>query len=134
LRESGAIEQDADMVCFIHRPEYYKITEDPSTGKDLRGLAQIIIAKHRSGGTGEVDLKFRGQYTQFLNEEESDENGGYVSSRANNIVVDSAPISGGYNNSFGASIPPPPVMDDPMYNIQDYNLPSMGDDGGGIPY
>lgn len=46
LRESGAIEQDADMVCFIHRPEYYKITED-ERGNSLIGLAEIIIAKHR---------------------------------------------------------------------------------------
>ena len=133
LRESGAIEQDADMVCFIHRPEYYKIYEDPTNGKDLRGLAQIIIAKHRSGGVGDVDLKFRGHYTQFLNEEEGEDNGGYVSSRANNIVVDSAPMTGGYSNNFGTSIPPPPVMDDPIYNMADYNLPSMGDDGG-LPY
>jgi replicative DNA helicase len=134
LRESGAIEQDADMVCFIHRPEYYKITEDPSTGKDLRNLAQIIIAKHRSGGTGEVDLKFRGQYTQFLNEEDDTDNGGYVSSRANNIVVDSAPITGGFGNNFGATMPPPPVLDDPLYNMTDYSIPPLGSDDGGVPY
>lgn len=70
LRESGAIEQDADMVCFIHRPEYYKIYEDPSTGKDLRGVAQIIIAKHRNGATADVDLKFRSEYAKFMNEDD----------------------------------------------------------------
>ena len=48
LRESGAIEQDADMVCFIHRPEYYKIYTSQD-GTDLRGMAEIIIAKHRNG-------------------------------------------------------------------------------------
>ena len=56
LRESGAIEQDADMVLFIHRPEYYKIYKDEETGNDLRGMAEIIIAKHRNGAVGDVLL------------------------------------------------------------------------------
>ncbi|MBO5314493.1 MAG: replicative DNA helicase [Prevotella sp.] len=66
LRESGAIEQDADMVLFVHRPEYYRIFEDEK-GNDLRGKAQIIIAKHRKGGTGDVLLEFKGEYTSFRN-------------------------------------------------------------------
>ncbi|MBQ5605663.1 MAG: replicative DNA helicase [Prevotella sp.] len=66
LRESGAIEQDADMVLFVHRPEYYRIFEDDK-GNDLRGKAQIIIAKHRKGGTGDVLLEFKGEYTSFRN-------------------------------------------------------------------
>lgn len=66
LRESGAIEQDADMVCFIHRPEYYKIFKDQH-GNDLRGLAEIIIAKHRNGAVGDVRLRFRSEYAQFMN-------------------------------------------------------------------
>lgn len=69
LRESGAIEQDADMVCFIHRPEYYKIYEDEK-GNDLRGLAEIIIAKHRNGAVGDVRLRFRGEYTRFCNQDD----------------------------------------------------------------
>ena len=69
LRESGAIEQDADMVCFIHRPEYYKIFEDEK-GNDLRGLAEIIIAKHRSGSVGDVRLRFRGEFVRFQNLDE----------------------------------------------------------------
>ena len=60
LRESGAIEQDADMVCFIHRPEYYKIYSDEK-GNDLHGMAEIIIAKHRNGAVGDVLLRFRGE-------------------------------------------------------------------------
>lgn len=67
LRESGAIEQDADMVCFIHRPEYYRITEDPNTGSNLIGVAQIIIAKHRNGATDDVDLFFANEYAMFVN-------------------------------------------------------------------
>ena len=66
LRESGAIEQDADMVCFIHRPEYYKIYTDEN-GNDLHGIAEIIIAKHRNGAVGDVRLKFIGEYTRFQN-------------------------------------------------------------------
>jgi len=66
LRESGAIEQDADLVCFIHRPEYYKLTEDPNTGKDLRGIAQIVIAKHRNGATKEIDLYFANDFAMFI--------------------------------------------------------------------
>ena len=70
LRESGAIEQDADMVLFVHRPEYYHIYHDES-GNDLRGMAQIIIAKHRKGAVGDVYLNFLGQYTRFANPEDT---------------------------------------------------------------
>ena len=66
LRESGAIEQDADMVCFIHRPEYYKIYKD-QYGNDLKGVAEIIIAKHRNGAVGDVRLRFRGEFARFMN-------------------------------------------------------------------
>ncbi len=66
LRESGAIEQDADIVCFIHRPEYYKIYADDH-GNDLRGKAEIIIAKHRNGAVGEVVLNFQSEFARFEN-------------------------------------------------------------------
>jgi replicative DNA helicase len=69
LRESGAIEQDADMVCFIHRPEYYKIYED-ERGNSLKGIAEIIIAKHRNGATGDVRLRFKSEFAKFINVEE----------------------------------------------------------------
>lgn len=64
LRESGAIEQDADMVLFIHRPEYYGITTDQE-GNSLSGLAEIIIAKHRNGATDSVWLKFKKEFARF---------------------------------------------------------------------
>lgn len=64
LRESGAIEQDADLVLFIHRPEYFGITEDES-GNSLIGVAEIIIAKHRNGATGDVHLSFKKELAKF---------------------------------------------------------------------
>lgn len=69
LRESGAIEQDADIVCFIHRPEYYRITEDDS-GNSLIGVAEIIIAKHRNGPTGIASMRFDNEYARFENIED----------------------------------------------------------------
>lgn len=67
LRESGAIEQDADIVCFIHRPEYYLKSDVDASGRDIRGLAEFIIAKHRSGATKDVDLRFVAKFARFEN-------------------------------------------------------------------
>lgn len=64
LRESGSIEQDADLVMFLYRPEYYGITEDES-GMPTTGMAEVIIAKHRNGSLDTVQLKFIGKYTKF---------------------------------------------------------------------
>lgn len=66
LRESGAIEQDADLVCFIYRPEYYGITEDEEQNS-LKGVAQILIAKNRHGATRDVNLGFIDYQTKFIN-------------------------------------------------------------------
>ncbi len=71
LRESGAIEQDADMVCFIHRPEYYTKSGEDKDGNDIRGLAELIIAKHRSGAVGDVQLRFVNRFARFENWNES---------------------------------------------------------------
>jgi replicative DNA helicase len=70
LRESGAIEQDADMVIFIHRPEKYGLLEDEN-GNSLRGLAEIILAKHRNGPIGDVLLKFKDEFAKFTDLEET---------------------------------------------------------------
>jgi replicative DNA helicase len=64
LRESGAIEQDADLVLFIYRPEYYKINEDEN-GNSTEGKAMIIVGKHRNGATGEIWLRFVNSYARF---------------------------------------------------------------------
>jgi replicative DNA helicase len=62
LRESGSIEQDADVVCFIHREEYYD-----RDNEDLKGKAEIIIAKQRNGPTGSVQMAYIADYTRFEN-------------------------------------------------------------------
>ena len=92
LRESGAIEQDADMVLFVHRPEYYHILTDEH-GHDLRGMAQIIIAKHRKGST------------RFQNPDENDNSnrdlgGEIIGSKLNGGIDVPPPFMDG-------SIPPP---------------------------
>ena len=63
LRESGAIEQDADVVMFLYRDEYYH--ED----SELKNIGEVIIAKHRNGPTGSVELIWKGEFTKFLNKE-----------------------------------------------------------------
>ena len=67
LRESGAIEQDADIVCFIHRPEYYFRSGFDGNGKDVRGIAEFIIAKHRSGAVEDIDMRFIKNFARFDN-------------------------------------------------------------------
>jgi replicative DNA helicase len=69
LRESGAIEQDADLVCFIHRPEKYGILEDED-GNSTIGIAEIIVAKHRNGAIGDVRLRFRDFIARFVDLED----------------------------------------------------------------
>lgn len=73
LRESGSIEQDADMVLFLYRPEYYGLTEDED-GNSTAGIGEIIIAKHRNGETGTVKLKFVGKYVKFTDLDQVTEN------------------------------------------------------------
>ncbi|MGG7665078.1 replicative DNA helicase [Dyadobacter sp. BHUBP1] len=64
LRESGSIEQDADMVIFLYRPEYYGITEDEA-GNSVAGVGEVILAKNRAGSLDTIQLRFIGKYTKF---------------------------------------------------------------------
>lgn len=69
LRESGAIEQDADLVLFIHRPEKYGMDVDEE-GNSVRGMAEILLAKHRNGAVGDIHLKFKEEFAKFTELEE----------------------------------------------------------------
>lgn len=91
LRDSGTLCDEADMVIFIHRPEYYKIFQD-NRGNDLHGMAEVIIAKHRNGAQGEVLLRFDSEFTRFSNPEED-------------III---PTPDGTRLNFPGSVPPPP--------------------------
>ncbi|MCH5240847.1 MAG: replicative DNA helicase [Muribaculaceae bacterium] len=116
LRESGAIEQDADIVCFIHRPEYYTRATQDGEGNNIKGLAYLIVAKHRSGGVGDVKLHFVSKFAKFENWEEGyevlqetlSENRLKIESRMNR----SDDIPGDFGNSFGS--PNSPLPDNMM--------------------
>ncbi|SDM21149.1 replicative DNA helicase [Catalinimonas alkaloidigena] len=108
LRESGSIEQDADMVLFLYRPEYYGITEDEE-GRPLNGLGEVIIAKHRNGSLENVYLRFIGKYTKFMDPEMAGFNdaslgqggpagGGFEITRSSKI--NSGPLPEGSKNDF----------------------------------
>ncbi len=74
LRESGAIEQDADIVMFINRPEAIATKEEIDSGKIIKGAAELILAKHRGGEQGRVQLKFIGECTKFVDVDEQNRN------------------------------------------------------------
>ncbi len=69
LRESGAIEEDADIVAFIYRPEYYDILED-GEGNSLKGVAEIIYSKHRNGALKTLYCRFNQETTEFFDNKE----------------------------------------------------------------
>ncbi|RYY12688.1 MAG: replicative DNA helicase, partial [Cytophagaceae bacterium] len=107
LRESGSIEQDADMVIFLYRPEYYKITED-EMGNPTQGMGEVIIAKHRNGSLETVQLKFIGKFTKFADLDGFDGGGGsfgdasYSPNALPGSSFDSEGPAGGDASSFGA--------------------------------
>ena len=69
LRDSGTLCEDADVVCFIHRPEYYRILEDEK-GNSLVGLAEVIVAKQRNGANADILLRFKSEFARFQNIED----------------------------------------------------------------
>jgi replicative DNA helicase len=101
LRESGAIEQDADIVSFIYRPEYYGITEDED-GNSTIGTGEIIIAKHRNGSLASVNLKFIPHLAKFTNMETVGAGGDPFSMEPNEDFDSGSRIVGScMNNDFG---------------------------------
>ncbi len=115
LRESGAIEQDADIVCFIHRPEYYLKSGEDAAGNDIRGLAEFIVAKHRSGSVDDVKLRFRSKFARFEN---WTDDGGMesmtVASRLNAGVPSADSADGGKPGFTGGSVDFTPSTDETL--------------------
>lgn len=113
LRESGAIEQDADIVGFIYRPEYYGLTEfNDNERTPAQGLAELIIAKHRNGGLDNIRLRFIANLAKFADVDgynfNNDFNGGGTAARtvaANNSFLDSGAttitVASKMNDDFG---------------------------------
>jgi len=100
LRESGAIEQDADLVLFIHRPERFGLTED-ANGQSTIGLADIIIAKHRNGATGDLRLRFKSELAKFT--ELDDDFAALTGLPDNGAVI----LESKMNREPGADVTPP---------------------------
>jgi replicative DNA helicase len=113
LRESGSIEQDADMVMFIYRPEYYGITQDEA-GNSVTGMGELIIAKNRAGSLDTVQLRFIGKYTKYCDLDATDYNmSGYGTDSLQSFtqIEDSAQTFESGAKTMGSRInnlPPPP--------------------------
>jgi replicative DNA helicase len=116
LRESGSIEQDADMVQFIHRAEYYGLTEDED-GNSTNGMATIIIAKHRNGSVGDVKLKFVNHLAKFEDFEQGNNDFG-------DFDNNSMPIG----EDFDAPATIPSKMNDTKDDNFDYGIDNEDDD------
>ncbi len=120
LRESGSIEQDADMVMFLYRPEYYEITED-AEGNSVKGLGEVILAKHRNGSTGTVRLKFISEFTKFTDWDE-DGIGGLTpisdvlaSQEEDDIPASTITMGSKANQLTPPNDTPPPMEDEPPF-------------------
>ncbi|AEI51604.1 replicative DNA helicase [Runella slithyformis] len=124
LRESGSIEQDADMVAFLYRPEYYGFTQDEA-GNSVQGIGEVIVAKNRSGSLDTIQLRFIGKYTKF-----TDLDGYYSSNTPNNAALNSGAIPASFEtpspaaggtfrskaNDLGAmNFPPPNPSEEPPF-------------------
>ncbi|MBA6154577.1 replicative DNA helicase [Gelidibacter maritimus] len=115
LRESGAIEQDADIVSFIYRPEYYKIDEwDDEERSPTEGQAEFIVAKHRNGGLENIRLKFVGHLGKFDNLDDFDTPFGEFHSKMNAAASDNSFNSSNFPSASDAF--DPPAMDDDLDN------------------
>jgi replicative DNA helicase len=118
LRESGSIEQDADMVVFLYRPEYYNITQDEA-GNDIRGIGEVIIAKHRNGSLETVQLKFIGRFTKFEDVDASYMSGGMAAMPDPTDSIDAFERNtitlGSKANNFTPPSPQGPVDDVPPF-------------------
>lgn len=129
LRESGSIEQDADMVIFLYRPEYYNLSED-EMGQPTQGTGEVIIAKHRNGSLDTVKLRFIGKYTKFTNLEDDRflSGGNYGGSSF------SSGSSGGNFITLGSKANPPSDQEKDKKDNKDNNDDLLSSDGDNIPF
>ena len=108
LRESGAIEQDADIVMFINRPEATATAEEIASGSIVKGAAQLILAKHRDGEQGRVDLRFIGESTKFVDVDDQNRSDEPPQFRKSQPVVEEEDEEYEYQDDY---VPPePPYM------------------------
>ena len=121
LRESGAIEQDADIVSFIYRPEYYGLTEDERG--PTQGVGDIIIAKHRNGATDTVRLQFIGKYARFEN---------LTSFEGEDSQFDAAPLNP--NNSFDNEAFETVTIQSGLNDQKEDNLDFENNDSEDVPF
>ncbi len=119
LRESGAIEQDADIVGFLYRPEYYGLTE-AEDGSSNKGVGEVIIAKHRNGALDTVRMRFVGQFARFENLEDAE----YMEGPVGDFNPASANAGMSMNNSFDM---PTTTIRSNMNNIPDTDF-NLNDD------
>lgn len=116
LRESGAIEQDADMVCFLYRPEYYNIDQNENGEEYSPGHTDLIVAKHRNGALEDIPIKFLNSFAKFTNMTES-------------FGDDFSDMSGMMpNESFDVSTTIVRSKIDDISDNDNMPLPPMGDD------
>lgn len=128
LRESGSIEQDADMVMFLYRPEYYGITEDEK-GNSTQNVGEVIIAKHRNGSLDTVPLKFIGKFTKFCDLDSY--GGGMNSNYGNNFPASGVPREFDSNSNtitLGSKLNKPKDNKGDGTQPFDYNIPDDSDE------
>ena len=115
------IEQDADMVCFIHRPEYYLHSDTDASGRDIRGLAEFIVAKHRSGAVDDVKMRFRAPVARFENWNEAA------------VAIAQGTHASRLNDALGADAPAPVPGAAPMTGGS-ADLSAPPSDSGPLPF
>jgi replicative DNA helicase len=141
LRESGAIEQDADIVCFLYRPEYYQIMEDEN-GNSTKGIAQILVSKHRNGSLGEISMRFLGEFSRFVDADNftfgtgqnrpKDENGNPIFDTPHNYLVHQNGGGSPQHQGNGEMLTLPSSMNDVHSNV--ITRPSKMNEDGNIPF
>ena len=114
LRESGAIEQDADIVCFIHRQDYYTKSSVDAEGNNIKGVAEFIVAKHRSGATETINLRFVSRFARFENDDD-------MNVQDSETTYDSKMNAGG---GAGNMQPPPPIPPNPDWEPDPNETPA----------